>query len=146
VVLSPQKFEHGATADRVGELLRAAFPQGFWVRTQLPLDLGATSEPEPDVSVVTGTVDDYADHPTSAVLVVEVSDTTLGFDREQKAELYSRAGIPEYWIINLVQEQVEVHRYPSTASYTEVRIFHRGDEIKPLGAPTASILVSKILT
>jgi Uma2 family endonuclease len=78
------------------------------------LALGQYSEPEPDAAVVRGTVRDFAaEHPTSAVLVVEVSDSTLAFDRDVKASLYAAAGIPEYWIVNLVERQLEIHREPT---------------------------------
>ena len=88
VVLSPQKFGHGAATDRVTELLRDAMGKKFWVRMQLPVDLGAVSEPEPDVSVVPGKREDYTAHPTTAALLVEVSDTTLAYDRKKKAADY----------------------------------------------------------
>jgi len=95
------------------EALRVAFGPGVVVRTQLPLALGQYSEPEPDVAVVVGTARDFTDdHPTSALLVVEVADATLSFDRNAKASLYAAAGIPEYWIVNLVHRQLEMHREP----------------------------------
>jgi Uma2 family endonuclease len=93
--------------------LRTVFGAGFMVRAQLPLALGQHSEPEPDVAVVLGTPDDYPDdHPNTAILVVEVSDSRLAYDRTIKASLYAAAGIPEYWIVNLVERQLEIHREP----------------------------------
>jgi Uma2 family endonuclease len=112
MVLSPQNWPHASTVDRVTESLRRALPPSFWVRGQLPLNLNQTTEPEPDISVVIGSRDDYHDHPTSAVLIVEVSDTTLSYDRGQKASLYARAGIADYWIVNLVDRRLEVRRTP----------------------------------
>lgn len=67
-----------------------------------PLVVGDDSEPEPDLAIVPGTPRDYPDHPTSALLVVEVSDTTLALDRGQKRRLYAAAGITDYWVLNLV--------------------------------------------
>jgi len=85
---------------------------------QLPLDLGQTMEPEPDVSVVTGVAEDYRSaHPTNAVLLVEVSDTTLSYDRRRKGSLYAQAGIADYWIVNLVRQRVEVYRAPVPATH-----------------------------
>src|ERR1700676_210653 len=112
MVFSPQKFIHYAVTDQVAERLRKAFGIGFWVRLQAPLGLGSRSEPEPDVSVVAGARTDYTDHPSTALLVVEISDTTLANDLGRKASLYARAGLPDYWIVNLVDEQVEVFRNP----------------------------------
>ena len=77
VVLSPQGFEHGASTDATGEALRNAFGTKAWVRTQLPIDLGEYSEPEADVSVVEGRRKDYKSHPKTALLVVEVSESSL---------------------------------------------------------------------
>jgi Uma2 family endonuclease len=112
LVMSTQRPEHYFTIDRMAETLRRALPSNLWVRQRAPLSFSPTSEPEPDLSVVIGNHNDYQDHPTSAVLVVEVSDTTLAFDRGQKASLYARAGIADYWIVNLVDRRLEVRRTP----------------------------------
>jgi Uma2 family endonuclease len=80
---------------------------------QTPLAFDPDSEPEPDLAVVVGTPRDYrAHHPTTAVLIMEVSDTTLAFDRRQKGSLYARAGILDYWILNLNRRMLEVYRSP----------------------------------
>jgi Uma2 family endonuclease len=113
VAMPPQLSRYTTGVYLASEALRAIFGAGFVVRVQSPLALGQYSEPEPDVAVVAGSARDFADaHPTSALLVVEVSDTTLSFDRQRKASLYAAAGIPEYWILNLVHRQLEVHREP----------------------------------
>jgi Uma2 family endonuclease len=79
---------------------------------QLPLDLGQVTEPEADVSVVAGKREDYSNHPTSALLAIEVSDSTLHYDRTRKASLYARAGIEDYWIIDLIHRRLEIRRDP----------------------------------
>jgi Uma2 family endonuclease len=113
MVLSPQGLMHSACVDRVAETLRAVLASGYWVRMQFPLDLGAVTEPEPDVSVVAGTRGQYMQaHPSTAVLLVEVSDTTLSYDRGSKGSLYAQAGIADYWIVNLNASQVEIYRAP----------------------------------
>jgi Uma2 family endonuclease len=111
MVLSPQNWPHTLTVARVGEALHRVLGTGFWVRMQFPLNL-STSDPEPDVSVAAGRIEDYSDHPTTAVLIVEVSDSSLSYDRNRKASLYARAGIADYWIVNLVNHQLEVRRDP----------------------------------
>jgi Uma2 family endonuclease len=111
MVQSPQGPLHANEVDRVFRRLDRVFGAGYWVRAQVPVDLGQTTEPEPDVSVVTGSSADYVQaHPTTAVLIVEVSDSTLSYDRGRKASLYARAGIADYWIVNLANRQIEVYR------------------------------------
>lgn len=109
--------------------------------------------PEPDALVVRGVRGQFTDrHPTEAVLIVEVSDSTLTADKTTKASLYARAEIPEYWIVNLVDEQVEVLRRPAPSSagkfgfiYLET-VIHRGDDqIAPLAAPDKSIRAAALL-
>lgn len=153
MVSSPQNAAHWTAVEAVRERLTAVFGTGYLVRMQGPLDLGQTTEPEPDVAVVVGTRADYAAaHPTTAVLLVEVSDTTLGYDRGRKGSLYARAGITDYWIVNLPQRQLELYRQPVAdpsepfghryASRTDVPI---GGAVTPLAAPTASIAVADLL-
>jgi Uma2 family endonuclease len=152
VVLSPQKFAHAATTDRLADLLRNTIGGGFWVRMQLPIVLTDLSEPEPDVSVVPGRREDYADHPTGASFVVEVSDTTVLFDRGKKLRMYATSGIPEYWIVDLQAHAVEVCKRPVSgtgddepARYLDLQIYHRGDAIELGLKPGAQVPVDQIL-
>jgi Uma2 family endonuclease len=153
MVLSPQKAEHFTTTDRVTELLRDRFGPGFHVRMQGPIDLGPHSDPEPDVAVVAGTRDDYATrHPRTAVLVVEVSDTTLGSDRTRKASLYARAGIEDYWIVNLVDLQIEVYRQPRPDptqayghGYASATVLLPPAAVSSLTVPGVSLAVADLL-
>ena len=151
-VVSPQKFLHAATVDCVVKLLHDRIGKDFWVRAQLPLFCRNDSEPEPDVSVVRGTRASYDDHPRTAVLVVEVSNTSLALDRTDKASLYASAGIADYWIINLVDEVLEVHRDPAVDiqqpfghAYRSVQTYQRADTIAPLAAPESEISVGDLL-
>jgi Uma2 family endonuclease len=152
VVLSPQKFLHASTTDRACEILKDIFGMGFWVRTQLPLDTGLASLPEPDVSFVRGARGDFTDHPTQAVLVVEVSDTTLGFDRTRKAADYAAAGIGDYWIINLMEHTLEIFRDPQRDSgatsawrYRKVFSLDRNQTVSPLALPGKSVPVAELV-
>ena len=152
VVLSPRKFLHASTTDRVAEQLKNLLGFGYWVRTQLPLDTGEASLPEPDISVVRGRREDYSDHPNQAALVVEVSDTTLGFDRGAKANDYAAAGVPEYWIVNLVDNRLEVFRKPVADSavrggwrYEESLRLDRSASVEPLAAAGRRLSVAEIL-
>jgi len=114
VVAEPKGTYHVTGVGLVGRALRAALPAGWHVRIQDPIALDEESEPEPDIAVVPGDLTDYLDeHPRRPVLVVEVADTSLAFDRERKGSLYARGGIADYWIVNLVDRALEVYREPS---------------------------------
>ncbi len=112
--VSPQGTAHATATQLVEDALRGRFREHHVVRVQLPLALGPRDEPEPDIAVVPGSARDYEKaHPSQAVLVVEVADTTLMLDRTTKASLYAKAGVPEYWIVNLRDRVVEVHLEPA---------------------------------
>lgn len=150
VVREPQHTPHARAVELVIEALRAAFGAGWRVRPGLPLALDRLSEPEPDVSVVRGSAREPADdHPANASLIVEIAKSSLRFDRTIKAMAYARAGVADYWIVNLVDRVVEVHRDPVRAGrrsrYTHVTIARPDDTITPLAAPAARILVSDLL-
>lgn len=125
IEMPPIGPEHITSNSLAGSAVQSRLPAGWIVRLQGPITL-TNSEPEPDVVVVRGTLRDYAKrHPGSRdlALVIEVADSTLNFDRVQKAATYAAAGIPEYWIVNLVDRQLEVHREPqTTASGPEYRL------------------------
>ena len=148
--MPPMGHLHAKSVRQVERILQAVFEPADSVRSQLPLNLGSDSEPEPDAAVVAGNMDHYTDHPTEAILVVEIADSSLGFDRE-KAELYAAAGISEYWIVNLVDRQLEVYRGPvraageTPAAYPQPSIVAASGEIAPLARPEARIAVSKLL-
>ncbi|MBX3025001.1 Uma2 family endonuclease [bacterium] len=110
------------------------------IRMQQPFIASPFSVPEPDVAVVPGTLRDYAAaHPTAALLVVEVSSSSLKQDRLSKSRVYAGAGVPEYWILNLRDECVEVFRDPDVGQrvYTDGTIARRGDTLRMVGVPAA---------
>lgn len=149
--MTPQGSEHATAIRLAEEQLRTAFGLGFDVRVQMPLALAPDSEPEPDLAVVVGAPRDYREaHPQSAVLIVEVSDATLPFDRERKARLYASAGIADYWIVNLIDRSVEVYRdaEPRSAQGPHYRthfVAHPPATVSPLASPTVSIAISDLL-
>jgi Uma2 family endonuclease len=101
------------------ELLLAWAKPGHWVRSEAPLTL-TDSQPEPDISVVTGKRGDYlTSHPRTAALVIEIAVSSLAEDREL-AELYAEAGVLEYWIVNATERCIEVHRQPSAGRYQAI--------------------------
>lgn len=151
MVLSPQDWEHTKKTIRAFERLRTVFSGSAWVRSQLPLDLGEQSEPEPDISVVPGLFSDYSSHPTSALLVVEISNTSLRYDRGRKASLYARAGINDYWIVSVHDRQLIVLRDPQPATgepfghaYASSTTLRPGDTVTPLALPDTAIAVAEL--
>lgn len=146
IEMAPQKSRHATAVRLLERVLGLAFGQNFDVRSQLPLQLSEHSEPEPDIAVVIGSPRDYRDaHPATAVLVVEVSEATRTYDRGRKLSAYARAGIPEYWILDVVGETLEVCRHPTGEDYAERRILKAGDSVSPQAAPTATIAVVDLL-
>jgi Uma2 family endonuclease len=113
VVAEPQGTYHASTITRVDYALRAVLPPGWIVRLQAPVSLDDESEPEPDLVVVRGLPGDYQDaHPAQAALAIEVAESSLEFDRAGKGSLYARAGLEDYWIVNLIDHLLEVYRDP----------------------------------
>jgi Uma2 family endonuclease len=146
VEMTPQSAAHVTGVRLVQQRLEAVFTSGYDVRVQFPLALSADSEPEPDVAVVRGTARDYSrQHPTAAVLVVEVADSTLRFDQGPKAVMYARAAIGEYWILNLEGRVLEVYREPQPSGYAAVTVVRPEESISPQAAPGARIRVLDLL-
>jgi Uma2 family endonuclease len=146
--MGPHRPPHAAAVARAAALLSEAFGSGHHARAQLPLILDTRGEPEPDVVIAEGTQFDYAtSHPTAANvrLLLEVSDTTLRLDRGRKRGAYARAGIQEYWILNLPARQLEVHRDPSGPRYRDTAIFPETAAVAPLAAPDVPIRVADLL-
>ena len=152
-VREPQGGPHALAIELVGDALRSAFGPGWRVRSQLPVALDDESEPEPDFSVVPGTPREAAEViPSRPVLIVEVAETSLRFDRDQKGSLYARAQVPDYWIVNLIEGVLHVHREPRPAPeapngwrYADVQTLGRNDSVDPLAAPFARIAVAELL-
>jgi Uma2 family endonuclease len=153
IVAEPQGSGHYAAVRAVEEALRTVFGPSWEVRGQGPLALDEESEPEPDVAVVPGSFRDYViGHPSRPLLVVEVSESSLGLDRDHKGSLYARAGLADYWIVNLPQRVLEVYREPSpdpSASfgwrYRSVEVFGREASLSPLALPGVHVRVVDLL-
>lgn len=127
------------------------FGDTIMVRAQAPLRL-ENSKPEPDVAVVEMPSREERTAPSTALLVIEVSDTTLEYDRDTKSHIYARAQIAEYWIVNLNARQIEVRRDPradETAplgwTYGSLQTLGAGDQLTALSRPDSSFLVADVL-
>jgi Uma2 family endonuclease len=153
VIMTPQKSRHATAVQLAHIAVGRAFGEELSVRMQLPLALDPDSEPEPDIAVVTGSPRDYRDeHPATALLVLEVSDASLAFDRTVKASIYARAGITDYWLLNLVEEVLEVHRHPEHSTdaprgwrYAIVERLSAREGVAPLARPGRVISVADLL-
>ena len=144
--MSPQGSRHYTVIQHLSATLKASIPDGVHVRAQGPLDLGERNLPEPDVAVVKGSTQDFAKaHPSSALLVIEVADTTYRFDSTTKLALYARSGIPEYWIVNLNEQQIEVYSDPSGSAYNARRTYSADTSFAPIFAPSARLTAADVL-
>ncbi len=153
IVAEPKGTGHTVAIGLATDALRTAFGPGWIVRVQEPIAPDEESEPEPDLAVVPGTQREYlAAHPSRPVLVLEVAESSLSFDRREKGSLYARAQVLDYWIVNLVDRVLEVYREPAPSpealyGWTYRRVQHLGarDSISPLAAPAATISVTDLL-
>jgi Uma2 family endonuclease len=151
VTMTPQHGPHAAAIGLAEAALRRAFGSAHWIRIQLPLIVDPDSEPEPDLAVVSGSPRQYvSEHPRTALLVVEIADSTLERDRMYKSPIYARAGIPEYWIVNLTERCLEVYRDPVAPpgrppSYRSSQKLSLSATIAPLAAASASVAVADLL-
>jgi len=153
IVAEPKGSQHAAAVDMAYVALLSAIPAGWTVRGQNPLALDDESAPEPDLAVVRGSPADFRDaHPTRPALVIEVAESSLQFDRITKSSLYARAGIADYWIVNLIDRVVEIYREPAadlTAPYgwryTSLERARPPAAPTPLGVPGLPIPVASLL-
>ena len=153
VVAEPQGEYHYLTRWRAGRAIEAAFGPGWFVRTQGPISLDDESEPEPDVAVVPGSSSDYGpDHPARPVLTIEVALASLRFDRVHKGSLYARAGLADYWVVNLIDHVLEVYREPVPDadapfgwSYARGERLGPTQVVTPVAVPGAQIRVADLL-
>jgi Uma2 family endonuclease len=149
----PHNPIHDGTLQKVNRKLLALLPAGWEPRIQMAITL-STSEPEPDVAVVRESPDGYTSrhpYPADFGIIIEVSNTSLDSARDDKIPLYARDGIPVYWIVNLIDRQVEVYEQPSgdspSPSYGSHRTFKPGDAVPVVlaGASVGSIAVADLL-
>ncbi|MEW6130512.1 MAG: Uma2 family endonuclease [Acidobacteriota bacterium] len=142
IEMSAMGAEQATTVTLAAKALEKGFERIFFVRSQMSLNAGNDAEPQPDIAMVKGNVRDYKNaHPKTAALIVEVADSSLKFDRTVKGSIYARAGIKDYWIINIKDRRLEIYRKPQEDEtqpfgfgYSEIKILTESDSIKPLAA------------
>jgi Uma2 family endonuclease len=148
VEMAPKGSRHASCVTRMNALFIRHLGQSAVVRIQDPVRVGGRSELEPDVALVRPRDDLYANsHPDSndVLLLAEVSDTTLAYDRGVKLALYAKAGIREVWIVNLPDEVIEVYALPSGGIYQQTRVASRGEIIELQTLPGFAFAVNDIL-
>jgi Uma2 family endonuclease len=147
VAKMPIGLSHAASVKRLNQLLSDRARGRAIVGIQDPIRL-SDSQPEPDVSVLAPRADFYAastPEPTDVLLLVEVADSSLEYDREVKGPLYAENGITEYWIVNIEDRCLEIHRQPqAVGTYSDVRTLRPGDTADVAALPGVSISVSEI--
>lgn len=148
VDMPPMGSRHAGKSARLADLLVGALAGRASVRQQLPVSLGSDTEPQPDLAVVKLRADYYESaHPTAeeVLLIVEISDATLRYDREVKGPLYARHAIPELWIVDLQNEQIHFHRAPVRGQYALVTST-AGPGVTPIAAlPGAAVDLSEVV-
>jgi Uma2 family endonuclease len=133
-------------------LFKALFGPSYFVRIQMGMVLGINTDPLPDLIVVPGSPRDYTSHPTTALLVLEVSDTSLAYDTGDKANLYAAAGILDYWVVDVTHRRLYVFRNPKPDAgvkyghaYFHQTVLGPADAIAPLAAPQSPVTAADLL-
>lgn len=142
-------WPHVVGARKTSDRLAAIFGDAAWINQGNPIPTD-DSDPQPDVMVVPGRIGDYSDHPTTALLIVEVADTTLTRDTTTKAELYATAGIADYWVLDLTHRELLVFRDPAPlpdggAAYRTHFTQDATECVSPLAMPGATVRVLDLL-
>ena len=152
-VREPQGSRHNAAVRRIVETLRRILGDVWQIDSQFAVALDDDSEPEPDVAVVPRDPRMYRDgHPSAPRLVVEVAESSYGIDRNYKSGLYARAAVPEYWIVDVANDRLEVHRAPEMWGdaavgwrYGNVVTLDRSATVTPAFVPGVTISVADLL-
>ncbi|HRW46869.1 MAG TPA: Uma2 family endonuclease [Caldilinea sp.] len=149
VTMSPIGPEHMGVANQIAQILIRQLEQRAIVSIQGPIALDEFSEPQPDLALLVQR-DDFYKHslprPADVALVIEVADSSLAYDRTIKMPLYARAGIPEAWIVNLIDRWIEVYRDPSAAGYTTLLKILSGKSIAPQAFDDVVVVVDDLLS
>lgn len=149
IQIAPQGYAHSESLMKISRWLHDVFKGELLVRIQMPLNALEESDPEPDAAIIRRPIDQQRDHPSTALFVIEVADSSLRLDR-RKAKIYAGAAVQEYWIVNLTQRCIEIYRNATpdaagTPSYPPPILANEKDVIFPLAVPTASVKVADLL-
>ena len=148
VRMSPIGDRHMAAVNRCNRAFSRATGEGALVSVQNPVDLDPYNEPQPDLALLRPRDDDYArgkPGPPDLLLVVEVADTSLGYDRQTKLPRYAAAGVREAWLLDLEADALEAHREPRPDGYALIRRYRRGERVRPEALPAVALAVEDLL-
>jgi Uma2 family endonuclease len=147
VELSPIGDHHASCVRRLNRLFSRHLLEVAIVDVQNPVVLGEHDAPQPDLVLLKPRADGYPQHPraTDILLVIEVADTSIAYDRDIKIPLYARAGIREAWLVDLAADRIDVYQDPIAGQYAAVRTVCRGDVLTPLQLPHVTLAVDEIL-
>ncbi len=147
VEMSPIGDRHASCVRRLNRLFSRLVLDIAIIDVQNTLVLGRHDAPQPDLVLLAPRADVYPKHPRAGdvLLVIEVADTTLAYDRDVKIPLYARSGIPEAWLVNLPADRIEVHRQPTSGEYSYSRPVRRGEVLSPLHFPDVTLAAADIL-
>lgn len=143
--MAPIGSLHADYVDRLAELLISRIGGKFRVRIQNPIQLDDYSEPEPDVVIAQNrSYQEAHPGPQDILLLIEVADTTLKYDRDIKIPLYARCGIPEVWLIDVQKQRLEIHRQPSQEGYRQILLPANIEAVSPLLTPEIAIRLAEL--
>ncbi|MFB2939042.1 Uma2 family endonuclease [Aerosakkonemataceae cyanobacterium BLCC-F154] len=148
VKMSPIGSPHSGCVNRLNRLFSVRLGDRAILSIQNPVRLNERTEPQPDIALLIPRTDFYSQRhpqPQEVLLIIEVSDTTIEYDREVKIPLYAAAGIVEVWIVSLAEELIEVYRQPLANNYAEIRQFRRGKDVSPLSFSDVVLSVDEVL-
>ncbi len=148
VQMTPIGSRHAGCVMRLTKIFVKMIGDDGILNGQNPVRLDDYSEPEPDIAILRARNDFYTEsHPGSedVLLIIEVADASVRYDREVKIPLYAKAGIPEVWIVNLPDKTIEVYRNPRGSEYEKIRISRKGDTLSPTAFSEVEIRVEEIL-
>jgi Uma2 family endonuclease len=145
IEMAPQGHPHSKAITYLTHWAVGHFGKDHLVRIQMPLNADDYNDPEPDIAIIPGPAEDYTDHPQTAKLIIEVSDSSIHLDRV-KAGIYARSGVPEYWIVNIQERQMEVYRRSGSAKrrYDKPKVIKPGESLSPLFNSKARLAVTEL--
>ena len=147
-IMPPIGPEHSSHTMRITNVLPRTLPDSALLRMNEPITIPDHSEPQPDAAVVKAWADGYRKAhpgPKDTLLVIEVADSSVDFDMKIKARLYSKAGIPEYWVVDVTEGCLHMHTHPSPRGYKSIQVFVRGESVKSRSVAGLSLKVSDLL-
>ncbi|MCI2429873.1 Uma2 family endonuclease [Candidatus Acetothermia bacterium] len=148
IEMSPISSRHASCVSRLNYVLQSRVQDRAIVSVQNPVRLSEHSEPQPDLTLLRPRADFYGvahPQPQDVLLLVEVCETSTHFDRRVKLPLYAKAGIPEVWLVDLTQQQIEVYRSPSQQGYSQIQTFVRGQSLTVETLPEIELNPEEIL-